>query len=213
MGTVNGLIFYANVVWASSVTFLSSTNPYTVFIAWLNFDLGIESCFANHLNAYLKTWIQLLYSQVAIALLLVLCRYSSFAARVLGNNSIPVLTTLLLLSYAKLARIIIIVLSFSVINDSQGGVSVRWTYDGTVEYFGLKHAFLGGFAIFTFLFLFLPYTSLLLFARWIQRMPCQSYWVRRWILRLKPYFDAYGAPFVITIATGWVTYWLLGSFF
>ncbi len=103
--------------------------------------------------------------QVAIALLLVLCRYSLFAARVLGNNSIPVLATLLLLSYAKLARTIMIVISFSFIIDSQGIVSVRWTYDGTVEYFGLKHAFLGGFTLFTFLFLFLPYTALLLFAQ------------------------------------------------
>ena len=65
-GTINGLIFYANIIQLGSTTFFptpSSYNPViygilTVFIAWLNLDLGIETCFYNGLDAYVKTWLQ-----------------------------------------------------------------------------------------------------------------------------------------------------------
>ena len=117
MGTINGLIFYANVLWANQVVFFPfSRNVLYVFIAWLNFDLGIETCFIDGLEAYWKTWIQFLYAQVAIALLLILCRYSSFVARILGNNTVPVLATLLLLSYAKLAHTILIVMTYVILD-------------------------------------------------------------------------------------------------
>lgn len=46
-GMVNGLIFYANVIQANRSIFFppGNTNILTVFIAWLNLDLGIETCF------------------------------------------------------------------------------------------------------------------------------------------------------------------------
>ena len=37
-------------------------NPLAVFIAWLNIDLGIKSCFFNGLIAYGKTWLQFVFS-------------------------------------------------------------------------------------------------------------------------------------------------------
>ncbi len=45
-GTTSGLIFYANVIAVNQNVFFPSgeTNILTVFIAWLNLDLGIETC-------------------------------------------------------------------------------------------------------------------------------------------------------------------------
>ena len=60
-GTVNGLIFYANIVQANKTTFfpVSATVPIThmlsVFISWVNLDLGIETCFYKGMDAYTKT--------------------------------------------------------------------------------------------------------------------------------------------------------------
>ena len=58
-GLLNGLIFYANIVWTyESVLFpeYHNTNAALVFlrtfIAWLNLDLGIETCFVKGLTAY-----------------------------------------------------------------------------------------------------------------------------------------------------------------
>ena len=50
-GTLNGLIFYANIVKANEYLLFDEkqTNPQTMFIAWLNLDLGIETCFFNGL--------------------------------------------------------------------------------------------------------------------------------------------------------------------
>ena len=63
VGTINRLVFYANVFAMNSATFFSPqiTNVLTVFIAWLNLDLGIEMCFYNGMDAYAKAWLQFVF--------------------------------------------------------------------------------------------------------------------------------------------------------
>ena len=61
VGTINGLVFYANVIQASKSIFFPHDNGSSfssIFIAWLNLDLGIEACFYDGLDAYAKTWLQ-----------------------------------------------------------------------------------------------------------------------------------------------------------
>ena len=58
-GTINGLIFYANIVAAKrSIFFPAQHNNFvsflSVFISWLNLDLGIETCFIKGLDGYWK---------------------------------------------------------------------------------------------------------------------------------------------------------------
>ena len=51
-GILNGLIFYANVVKVNEYLLYydeNQTNPLAVFIAWLNLDFGVETCFFNGL--------------------------------------------------------------------------------------------------------------------------------------------------------------------
>ena len=52
-GTLSGLVFYVNIVGANHTMFLpvESTNALSVFIAWLNLDFGIETCFYNGMDA------------------------------------------------------------------------------------------------------------------------------------------------------------------
>lgn len=51
VGTINGIIFYVNIVHANISTFFPFTEPncISVYIAWLNLELGIDTCF-------LKEW-------------------------------------------------------------------------------------------------------------------------------------------------------------
>ena len=117
-GTLNGLIFYANVVKANEYLLYNEkqTNPLAVFIAWLNLDLGLETYFFNGLTAYGKTWLQFvfpLYIWSIAGLIIILAKYSDRVANMIGNNAVPVLATLFLLSYAKLLRTIITALSFT----------------------------------------------------------------------------------------------------
>ena len=54
VGLINGFIFYANIVSANSAVFFPSSEPSfpSVFVAWLNLDLGIDVCFMNGLDTY-----------------------------------------------------------------------------------------------------------------------------------------------------------------
>ena len=71
-GMINGVIFYANIVWTyQNILFPQQGEINTnlahfvvilrVFIAWVNLDFGIETCFINVLNAFWKTWLQYLF--------------------------------------------------------------------------------------------------------------------------------------------------------
>jgi len=62
-GFINGLVFYTSVVKANEHIFLpqANTNPLTLFISWLNLDLGVQTCFFNGLSAYTKTWLQFVF--------------------------------------------------------------------------------------------------------------------------------------------------------
>ena len=64
VGTINGLIFYANVIKSyDSLFFLPDQKSIlTVFISWLNLNLGIETCFISGLDGYAKTWMQFILS-------------------------------------------------------------------------------------------------------------------------------------------------------
>ena len=53
----------ANIVGANQSAFYPSGNIHflRVFISWLNLDLGIETCFFDGMDAYVKTWLQFVF--------------------------------------------------------------------------------------------------------------------------------------------------------
>ena len=55
-GSINGLIFYSNIVHTFGSALLRFEQPTftTVFISWLNFELGIDTCFFDGMDAYTK---------------------------------------------------------------------------------------------------------------------------------------------------------------
>ena len=198
-GTLNGLIFYANIVQANHSDFFppGETNILTVFIAWLNLDLGIETCFYDGMTTYAYTWLQFLfpfYVWFLIGLIIVACRYSIKISKSLGTNPVAVLATLFLLSYSKLLRNIIAVLLFTKLKLPAGATKTVWLHDGNVPYFQrADHIVLGIFSILVLVFLFLPFTLLLLFGQLLHKY---SNWkVFSWINKLKPFLDAYHAPY------------------
>ena len=79
-GTIHGLIFYANVLAANKAIFLPFTTPnfLTVFISWVNLDLGIETCFYSQMSSQAKVLLQLVfpaYLFLLIFLIIILSRY------------------------------------------------------------------------------------------------------------------------------------------
>ena len=168
-GTLSGLVFYANIVGVNRTIFLpvESTDALSVFIAWINLDFGIETCFYNGMDAYIKTWLQFVfpvYIWVLVGLMIFISHFSQTFANLLGSNPV----------YPTYNRSV-------------------WFYDANINYINGKHIPLFLVAVLVFFFVFLPYTLLLLFGQWLQAISHLRLF--SWVNRLKPFMDSYHAPY------------------
>ena len=205
VGTLNGLVFYANIVHSNREAYFQQTREIThfhaIFISWLNLDFGIETCFYDGMDIYTYSWLQFIfpfYLWFLIGAIIFICRYSQRASKSLGSNPIAALGTVLFLSYGKVLNAIISPLSKTELllksNDGSNSTLSVWLYDGSVEYFtDPKHIALGLFAILILLLAFVPYTFILLCGHWLIAYSDKCF--LSWLNKLKPVLDVYYAPF------------------
>ena len=74
IGTMHGLIFYANIVAVHKNTFLPplQANFPVVFISWLNLDTGFTTCFYEGMDTYARSWLHLVLPAYIIALVVMM---------------------------------------------------------------------------------------------------------------------------------------------
>ena len=201
VGTINGLIFYANIICASRSIFFSGKEsvPLKIFIAWINLDFGIETCFYNGMTSDAKVLLQLAFPAYLILLIVIiiaLCECSQKFAALLGNrNPVATLCTLILLSYAKLLRMIIASLQFTFLSYPNQSSHIVWLYDANVPYFKLSHSIPLFIASSIIIILGVVYTVLLFFGQWLPRLA--NWKITKWIKHPKydAFIDAYHAPY------------------
>ena len=199
VGTINGLIFYANVIQAGKSIFFRHDNGSSfssIFIAWLNLDLGIEACFYDGLDAYAKTWLQFvfpIYLWLLLIAIIVSSHYSVRVSKFIPNNALQVLATIFLLSYAKIIRNVIIVFSSTVLTYPDGYEKRVWFYDGNVEFLTGKHIPLFIATLLLLILLSIPYTLSLVSIQCLQRV--SHFKLLLWVHKLMPLFDAYTGPY------------------
>ena len=198
VGTINGLMFYANIIRAQHTTFFTpdiSNKFLSTFIAWINLDNGIEMCLYDGLDSYAITWLQYaypLYIWLIAAIIIILSHFSSRISKLCGKNAVQVLATLFLISYARLLRVMIEVFSFTWISYPDGYKKAVWLVDGNYEFFKGKLIPLVIVTI-IFMLLTLPYTFTLLTIQFLHKI--SHYHIMFWVRRLKPFFDAYTGPY------------------
>ena len=200
VGTLNGLIFYANVVYANkSILFpFEGTNFITVFVSWLNLELGIDVCYFPGMDTYGKTWLQLTfpaYIILLVALVIIISSYSSKFSNLIGKkNPVATLATLILLSYAKLLEVCFKSLSFGNLHYPDGSVRSVWLPDATVTYLSGKHVLLFLTAI-LILLVGLFYTVLLFSWQWLLHFP--RWRIFRWSRdqKLQTFIETYNTPY------------------
>ena len=196
-GMINTVILYANIVQANRRLFFpNSTNILTVFIAWMNLDLGFETCFYRGMDAYAQTWLQFsfpVYVWILISLIIVASRYSIFLTKLIGSNPIAVLATLLLMSYTKILKIAIEVYTFGKLDYPDNKTVTVWLKDANVTFLQTWHLFLTVVTSLILVFLFLPYTLFLLLGYKLYRFSGRRH--LRWLNKLKPLLDSYYAPY------------------
>ena len=127
VGTLNGILFYANIVAANADTYFlpfTTTDFVTVLISWLNLDIGFDICFVKAEGLYdvgfdqlYKALLQLAFPAYVIVLVIIVIvasECSSKFAKIIGKgNPVAVLATMILFSYAKFFDAIL--MSFSLL--------------------------------------------------------------------------------------------------
>ena len=199
VGSINGLLFYANIVKLNESVFFPQGNIPIIsqFIAWLNLDWGIETCFYNGLDGYWKVMLQFVfpvYLWFLVIAIIIACRYSFRVSRLCGHNAVPVLATLILMSYTKVLRTVTKSLMINAIECGDARWKV-WNVDGNIPYLSSKHVVLFGISL-LFLFTGLVYTGLAFSSQWLQRYSgkcCKS--TRDPVVKLKPLIDVHTGPY------------------
>ena len=200
VGTLNGLLFYANIVHANKSTLLpfQESSLDTVFISMLNLELGMDTCYFPGMDTYIKTWLKLAFPTfvfLLVGLVIIISSCSIRFSKLIGNKDpVATLATLILLSYAKIIEICFESLSVGILRYPDGSSEMVWLPDATIQYLHGKHIPLFIAAV-VILLVGLVYTLLLFSWQWYFYLP-------QWKIikvclseqRLKLFIETYHAP-------------------
>ena len=194
-GYLNGIILYANIVslYVHILATGSSATHLFVVIAWLNLDLGIDTCFYDGMDSLARAGLRFvfpLYLYVLMGVIMLIAKKSHwFTMRFnkSGFSAAKLFATLMLMSYTSLLETCAVVLGAAEIQTISGKSSIRWGVDPTQKYFSGGHIPLAIVAVLVLVFYIIPAPFVLIFPSLAFKLgPLQ---------RLKPIYDAFWAPF------------------
>ena len=200
-GSLNSLILYANFVhWNSNLFFPSFRNADLprLILAWLNLDLGFEVCFFNGITALHAIWLQIGYLLYLVFLqisIIILCRRYLIFTRFFGRNVTKVLSTLVILVYAKMQSIATSVFQFTIIQNTTLPHDFNkfrvLSVDGNIRFGSHEHIPLLVVASFLILILTLIMLSLLFIQIFIKASSMRCF---KWLARFQPFFETMTGP-------------------
>ena len=199
-GTLNGIIFYANIINADTNTFLPFHGPnlITVFLAWLNLELGIDTCFFHGMDAFWKTLLQIIFPLYLITLVVLIIviseRYTWFARLFEKKDPVATLATVVLMSYVKLLHLIIATISFIVLTYPDRSIQIVWLPDANVVYMRGKHVVLLLIVVVVF-FVGAGFTLLLFAWQWLIRSKYKMIHRLLQNKRFYMFFETFYAPY------------------
>ena len=210
IGTINGLIFYANIVKIlEPILFQTGSIPVlSQFISWINLDFGINVCFYDGMTPSHKIWWQFafpIYIWIIIGIITIAVRkmtnhrfFEPVTRYFIHFKIVNVFATLLLLSYTKLIQTLVNIFNRSIVECDGEAKSVLY-YDGTLDYAKGSHLPMFLFGIGFLCVVIVPYTLFLFALPLVEKgvahllEKCQCFG-RLW-LKIKPLTDAYASPF------------------
>ena len=199
-GTINSLILYANLVQVNKTVFFPSghINPLTVFVAWLNLDFGFQICFFDGMDAFARTLLQYVfpvYIWILVGIIVFASGYSSRLSKLVGPNPVAIMSTILLMSYGKILKVLADTLFYLSLEYPEKTAMV-WAKDGNLAYLHSKHLLLFVIATLVLTLLFVPYTFFLLLGHLplYHRLPHRKYYY--WlVVKIRPILEPYYAPY------------------
>ena len=204
-GTLNGVIFYANILELSLDVFSKGNIKFhlsslRIIISLLNLNLGFPMCLYEGMTTAGKAGLQFVFPVYLWSIvlgLIVASRFSLRLSNLISVSSVQVLSTLFYLSFSKILLTAMYVISISTIFSFDGADELNpifagnisqniWYYDGSI-YGTSTHGFLLFVAAVFIVFFIFPYSVLLTFPYYMMRLKI--------INKFKPFFDAYGGSF------------------
>ena len=176
-GTIQGIVLYVNTLGLLNDFFEEYGTKYLYIpIALMNFDLGFETCFFSGMDEFSKAILQFAFPLYLFTLLIVTitvvhkCGYKIFRYRFIARRAVPVLGTIMLLTYTDLAGAVITGLRYtSIYNAISGEEHVVWLYQPRLLYFRGQHLALGILSLAMALLYLIPFTFVMLFGDLLRR--------------------------------------------
>ena len=203
-GTLNGIIFYAQIANIGIIHYLNipcnecakkvmyPIRLVSVFISWLNLNLGFPLCFYNGMTEIWKAGLSLLfpvYLILIVCLLIILSRYSVKISNRFSRSSIQVFVTIVHLSFTKLLQSVLDVFSSAQIYTEGANASKTiWYNNGTIPYNSESHVWLMAITSVVAGLILIPYFIVILLGKFLLKFDM----IREYI---RPFYEAIHAPY------------------
>ena len=177
-GTIMGVVLYANITGLME-DFLQehAWSPLFFLLSVLNFRTGGGRCFYDGMDQFAKALFQFAFPFYLFTLLIVIiivthkCGYRMFRkARFIARRAVPVLATIMVLTYTSLVSAVITPLRYTTLYDADTaqGKTV-WLYQPSLPFFRGQHLVLGILSIAVIVFYLIPFTFTMLFGDLMRR--------------------------------------------
>ena len=203
-GTLNGIIFYAQITnigivhylnipcTGCSINLINLIRLSSVFISWLNLNLGFPLCFYNQMTEIWKAGLSLLfpvYLILIVGFLIILSRYSVKISNCFSCSSIQVLITIVHLSFTKLLQSVLEVFSSTTIyTEGANAPKTIWYNNGTIAYNSESHRWLMIVTSIVAGFILIPYFIVILLGKFLLKFDKLREYIR-------PFYEAIHAPY------------------
>ena len=202
-GTLNGIIFYAQVAnlgyaylnmpcneeCANEYFFVKFSNA---LLSLLNLNIGFPICLYDGMTELWKAGLSLffpIYLILIIGFLIILCHFSTKVSNKLAYSSVQVLTTVVHLSFTRLLETFIEVFSAGLYHEDGVKEPKRvWYNSGAVEYASMEHKCLMIVTSSIVGLILIPYLVLIFFGKFIMKVDKFREYIR-------PLYEAVHAPY------------------
>ena len=183
-GIINGISLYANIMYLYD-DFLQehAGEPFYSIISMLNFGSTSGNCFYDGMDEFAKVMFQFVFPIYLFSLVIIIIigahkfNFKIFKVAFVAKRAVPVLATLILLTYTSLTGAIITALRYTnVYTHDSPYPSPRWLYQPTLHYFEGKHLSLGLTALVASSIYLIPITIVILLGDLFRRMCIRSLW-------------------------------------
>ena len=176
-GTINGLLFYANIVNIDSNIYFRGTDQrfFLVFISLLNLELGFPLCFYDGMKGNIKLLLQYAFPIYLLLLMLAIRRlglHTTIMRRILSRfDGIHVFATINYMIFSKLLLTVAYSTTFArYVSEDSNQDRFVWFYDGSSngkDPLTIFTSVLAGLVLFG---LILPYILLISFHKYIRKV-------------------------------------------